>query len=102
MGALLIDRQHLETSGDEREGIGTANPCKGVKTVRPSKRERYLSGEEMRRLFTAADELVAEDEIAAPFAAAIRFMALTGARRTEILELRWSEVDHAANVAARH
>lgn len=77
----------------EREGIVTANPCRGVKTVRPSKRERYLSGEEMRRLFTAADELVAEGEIAAPFAAAIRLMALTGARRTEILELRWSEVD---------
>lgn len=76
-----------------REGIIKANPCKGVKTVRPPKRERYLTGDEIRRLFIAADELVEEGALAAPFAAAIRLLALTGARRTEILELRWSEVD---------
>lgn len=77
----------------EREGIIRSNPCKGVKTVRPTKRERYLNGEEMRRLFQAADELVEEKEIVPSFAAAIRLLALTGARRAEILELRWSEVD---------
>ena len=77
----------------EREGIIKANPCKGVKTVRPPKRERYLNGEEMRALFKAADELVEEKEIVPQFAAAIRLLALTGARRSEILELRWSEVD---------
>lgn len=77
----------------EREEIIKANPCKGVKTVRPPKRERYLNGEEMRRLFQAADELVVEKEIVPEFAAAIRLLALTGARRSEILELRWSEVD---------
>ena len=77
----------------EREGIVKANPCKGVKTVRPPKRERYLNGEEVRQLFRAADALVAEGEIVPQFAAAIRLLALTGARRSEILEMRWSEVD---------
>lgn len=77
----------------EREEIIKANPCKGVKTVRPPKRERYLNVEEIRRLFKAADELVAEQVIVPQFAAAIRLLALTGARRSEILELRWAEVD---------
>ncbi len=77
----------------EREGIIKTNPCKGVKTVRPPKRERYLNGDEMRRLFKAADELVEEGEIVPAFAAAIRLLALTGARRSEVLELRWAEVD---------
>jgi integrase len=77
----------------EREGVIRSNPCKGVKTMRPTKREQYLTGEEMRRLFQAADEPVEEKEIVPAFAAAIRLMALTGARRAEILELRWLEVD---------
>lgn len=76
-----------------REGILKVNPCKGVKTVRPPKRERYLNGDEIRRLFQTADEMVEEGSLAAPFAAAIRLLAFTGARRSEILELRWSEVD---------
>jgi integrase len=77
----------------EAEGIIAVNPCKGVKTVRSSKRERYLNGDEIRQLFKAADELVEEKEIVPQFAAAIRLLALTGARRAEILELRWNEVD---------
>lgn len=77
----------------ERERIVASNPCKGVKTVRPPKRERYLNAEEVRQLFKAADDLVAEKEIVPQFAAAIRLLALTGARRSEILELKWSEVD---------
>lgn len=77
----------------EREGIIKTNPCKGVQTVRPPKRERYLTGDEMRRLFKAADDLVEEGVIVPAFADAIRLLALTGARRSEIFELRWSEID---------
>lgn len=77
----------------ERESLVPSNPCKGVKTVRPPKREKYLTGEEMRRLFSALDELSEEGEIVPGFADAIRLLALTGARRSEILELHWAEVD---------
>jgi integrase len=67
------------------------NPVRGAVekyTERP--RERYLTVEEFKRLGMALDEAKAEF----PYAVfAIGLIALTGARRNEILTLKWVYVD---------
>ncbi len=64
------------------------NPARGVKKFREKTRERYLHGEEMTRFFEALDEV--EDEDIRDFV----FLALlTGARRNNILEMRFEQLD---------
>ena len=68
------------------------NPCRGIRKPKGRKMTRFLSEAELARL----GEAIAAEELESgnPFpAAAIRLLALTGARKSEILHLRWSEVD---------
>ncbi len=68
------------------------NPARGVKRFPDRSSERFLSAAELARLGAALAE--AEDRGANPSAVAmIRLLALTGARKGEIANLRWSEVD---------
>src|SRR5262249_54610536 len=70
----------------ERDIIA-ASPCVGVKL--PSKetaRDRVLSDDELRRLWAACEK------IGGPAGACVKLLMLTGARRSEITHLRWSEV----------
>jgi integrase len=68
------------------------NPVRGVKQYSGKKLERYLTTQEMARLGEVLE--TAEQAGTNPYAlAAIRTLLLTGARRGEILNLRWSEVD---------
>lgn len=68
------------------------NPCRGVK-VQPSRKcERYLSKEEAVRLGKVLDAWMLKDK-AATGIAVIRMLTLTGARCSEITDLKWSEVD---------
>jgi Arm DNA-binding domain len=70
-----------------------SNPCRHVKKYRESRRERYLSKEELQRLGVALAEANASGA-AGPFAiAAIGLLVLTGARLREILTLQWANVD---------
>jgi integrase len=87
-----------------RDGLVASNPCVGVKRIAPPKRERYLNWQEVRTLLSAADALAQEGAIPRSFADAVLLLALTGARRSEILELRWSEVDldRARIILPRH
>lgn len=67
------------------------NPVLGVKKYREGRKERYLSADEMKRL---GDALGAAEGRELPGAlTAIRLLALTGARRGEILNAEWSQVD---------
>ena len=71
------------------------NPCRGFRRYRTKKRERFLSGEEYRRLGRA----LADSEAGGawpPAIAALRLLVLTGCRRDEILKLRWDDVDRTA------
>jgi integrase len=70
-----------------------SNPCRHVKKYRELKRERYLTRDELQRL----GGVLTEDQTKSaesPFAiAALGLLVLTGARLSEILTLRWENVD---------
>ena len=79
----------LEEQGARPAG---SNPCIGVKRNREKARERFLSPAEMARLSVALDAEAASGTT--PYAiAALRLLILTGARKNEILTLRWEHVD---------
>ena len=71
---------------------GLANPCRSIVKYPEHKRERFLTDEEFTRLGGALDEAEMKGGASAPAVAAIRLLALTGCRRSEILSLRWEDV----------
>jgi integrase len=70
-----------------------SNPVRHVEKYQEGKKERYLSAVEFERLANVLSKRQRE-ETEGPYAvAAIRLLALTGARLNEILTLRWDCVD---------
>jgi integrase len=66
-----------------------SNPCRGIDRFPERERERLITAEELARL---GDALSAHKGYwAGP--AAIRLLALTGMRKSEILTLRWADID---------
>ena len=73
-------------------GVRPDNPVRNVKRFPDRKGERHLAGEEWAQLGQAL--AAAEAEGANPSGVAIiRLLALTGARKGEVRDLRWREVD---------
>jgi integrase len=68
------------------------NPAAGIKKPPTRKMERFLSEEEIARLARALDAETAASGNPYP-AAAIKLLLLTGARRGEIANLQWQNVD---------
>ena len=68
------------------------NPCIGVDMPGVAQvRDRYLDDDEIAALWAACgDDIV--------FGAAIRVMLLLGARRSEVAEMHWSEIDADAHI----
>ena len=75
--------------------IVSASPCVGVKppTVERS-RDRVLSDDELRLVWRGAEQ------VGGPFAALVKLLILTAARRNEIARMTWSEVDLDARLLA--
>jgi integrase len=69
------------------------NPCLRVKRAKANKRVRFLNDEETRRLLNTLDQMERDKEINEAHLAVLRLLLLTGARKSEISELRWSEID---------
>ena len=69
------------------------NPCRFIRKYREPPRERFLSDGEFRRLGRVLDEAEAEGRVHPSAAAAFRLLMLTGCRKSEILTLRWEDVD---------
>ena len=78
-------------------GMRADNPVRDVPQFRDGQRERRLSKSEYRALGKALRQ--ADKSAWPPAAAAARFLALTGWRTGEALNLRWPEVDLAARTA---
>ena len=72
------------------------NPCKVVRHYRDQSRERFLTPEEYRSVGAALREVEADGSMWQPAIAAIRLLMLTGCRKSEILTLRWDDVDRTA------
>jgi integrase len=85
MFAWGIEHSHLQRADNpfSKRGLGMS----------PS-RERFLSEDEAARFFEAISKLQGNGELSDAFADALRLLLLTGARKTEVLGLRWSEWSH--------
>lgn len=69
------------------------NPCMGIRHFPEQSRDRFLSDDELRRLFEALEEeanIVCRDF----FLVAL----LTGARRANVLEMKWEHIDFELSV----
>jgi integrase len=78
-----------EKHGLRQEG---SNPCRHVEKYREGRRERFLSQAELTRLGDALRQAEQCNSCSPWVVAAIRLLTLTGARRNEILTLRWEHV----------
>ena len=70
-----------------------SNPCRNIRHFREEPRERFLSDEEYRRLGEVLKEVEWEGSERPSAISAIRLLMLTGCRKSEILSLRWEDVD---------
>lgn len=76
-----------------RHRIIETNPARHVEKLPSGKRERFLTEEEAKTVWDKLTELEQGQRLRPDVADLFRLLALTGARRGEILGLRWSEVD---------
>lgn len=69
------------------------NPCLGIKKFPEQSRDRFLSGDELGRFFQSL-----EQEPNATLRDFFLVALLTGARRANVMAMRWSEIDFKENV----
>jgi integrase len=83
------------TNWAEQQGYpaSRSNPCRAVEKYREQARRRYLTPEEMKRLGAALRIAERWHSVSPTAVTAIRLLLLTGARVSEILSLRWCEVE---------
>ena len=84
----------------EQWGVRTdgSNPCHHVERYREPRRERFLNNAELAALGGALSAMVREQKAPASSIAAIRLLIFTGARKEEIIGLRWDHVDFEAGL----
>lgn len=85
--ALAIVRKMLAWAVER--GIVEANVASGIKAAPVKRRDRVLSDDELRAVWTAADAA------GWPFGAYVQMLILTGCRRGEIAAMRWQDLDGA-------
>jgi len=73
--------------------LKTDNPCRGVKKFKEISRDRFLSGEELGRFFEALD--LTENPA---FKDYILLSLFTGARKANVLSMRWKDIDFERSV----
>lgn len=74
-------------------GFIDVNPCAGIKPpTTENSRDRILSDDELKAVWQAAEALEW------PYAAFIKLLILTGARRSEVAAMTWREIDFVAKL----
>ena len=94
--ALMVLSKMFSLAEDWGLAPAGGNPCRFVRKYKEGMRERFLTPDEYRRLGRALCALDAGGPLPARAAAALRLLMLTGCRLTEILTLRWDDVDRKA------
>ena len=89
--ALLVLRQIMNYA--MARGHIETNPTRGIRRNPRSKLTRFLSREEIGRLHEVLDRYEAKRPSGDAQADIIRLLLLTGCRKSEVLKLRWREVD---------
>lgn len=76
------------------EGVLEDNPAAAVKVAQPGQRETIMGGaDDYAQLFRTLSKMENEHRIRSTVADAIRLIALTGARRGEVVGMKWVHVD---------
>ena len=88
----LVSRLYNRAAASD-DPPATGNPCRFIKKYPSRSRERFLTEQEFARLGAVLDELAAAGRISASARTAIRLLMLTGCRRSEVLTLKWEDVD---------
>ena len=74
-------------------GIIEVSPCAGIRApAAETSRDRVLSDDELKAVWQAADALET------PYNGFVKLLILTGARRSEVAKMTWSEIDAASRV----
>ena len=89
--ALALLRQIMNHAVSS--GLIAMNPARSTRMNPRPRLTRFLSAEEIVRLHEALDRCVAEQPTCAGQADIIRLLLYTGSRKSEIKNLRWSEVE---------
>ncbi len=76
-----------------RRGYLPTNPARGVATFKTPSRERFLSTDEVRRVYDAIDACVLSGGVHPSHGSIFRILLLTGCRKSEISNLTWDEID---------
>jgi len=90
--ALAVLRKMFSLAVNEWELINE-NPALGVKMFRETKRERFATDDDLARIGRWLSDAQKAGIVHPSFALAVRLLALTGMRLTEVLTLKWSAVD---------
>lgn len=69
------------------------NPARHIQKYKEEKRQRYLSEDEWARLGKALAEVEQENSELPAVITAVRLLIFTGCRLSEVLNLRWDDVD---------
>lgn len=70
-----------------------SNPCGRIKKFREKKRGLVLEDDQSRRLLAALDDAERSGRHSPAVVAAIKLLMFTGCRLSEVLTMRWEEVD---------
>ncbi|GAM97855.1 integrase [alpha proteobacterium U9-1i] len=92
-GAVMSLSACLSWAVDQE--IIASNPAIRVRKEKPRRRERFLSEQEAGRFLDTLTAMEREKKLNSCFADMLRVLLLTGARKSEIQALHWSEVDLA-------
>ncbi len=92
MALRTLSAMYEQAAGWGMAPDGLSNPCRSIMKYPERRRERFLTDSEFTRLGRALEEAEAAGDVSASAVAAIRLLALTGCRRSEVLKLRREDV----------